>query len=113
MNVDPSKTPAAGGDGAPVQRTRSGQPTRAVSGPGVASRPSPPAGDDLVLSPQAQQFRKIRPRIESLTLGADARRLAELRTAINNGTYRIDTVRVAEAVLRDEIAGPLLQQDAE
>jgi flagellar biosynthesis anti-sigma factor FlgM len=70
----------------------------------------PPSGDDLVLSSRAQEFQKVRPRIDGLATGAGSRRIEELRAAIANGTYRVDAQRIAAAVLRDEAVGPLLEQ---
>jgi flagellar biosynthesis anti-sigma factor FlgM len=113
VNIEPRKTQGAQGDSSPVQRPRPGGPARAISGPSTPPGAVADSRDDLVLSPQAQEFRKVRPRIDSLQTGASSRRLAELKVAIAKGTYRIDTVRVAEAVLRDEVVGPLLEQQPE
>jgi anti-sigma28 factor (negative regulator of flagellin synthesis) len=113
VNIEPRKTQGAQGDGSAVQRPRPGGATRAVSGPSTPPGTVTGSRDDLVLSPRAQEFRKVRPRIDSLETGTSSHRLAELKVAIAKGTYRIDTVRVAEAVLRDEVVGPLLEQQPE
>lgn len=113
MNIEPRKTQGAQGDSSPVQRSRPGGPTRAVSGPSTPPGAVTGSRDDLVLSPRAQEFQKVRPRIDDLPTGAGARRVAELKAAVANGTYRIDPNRVAEAVLRDEIIGPLLGSQPE
>jgi anti-sigma28 factor (negative regulator of flagellin synthesis) len=113
VNIEPRKTQGTQGDSPPVQRPRPGGSTHAVSGPSTPPGTVTGSRDDLVLSARAQEFRKVRPRIDSLPTGAGVRRLAELKVAIEKGTYRIDTVRVAEAVLRDEIVGPLLGSQPE
>lgn len=113
MNIEPRKTQGTQGDSSPVQRSRPGGPTRAVSGSSTPPGTVTGSRDDLVLSSRAQEFQKVRARIDGLPTGAGARRVAELKAAVANGTYQIDPTRVAEAVLRDEIIGPLLGSRSE
>jgi len=113
VNIEPRKTQGTQGDSSPIQRSRPAGPTRAVSGPSTPPSTVTGSSDALVLSPQAQEFRKVRPRIDNLPTGAGARRVAELKAAVANGTYRVDPNRIAEAVLRDEIIGPLLWSQPE
>ena len=110
MNIEPKKTGGPTGEGTPIQRARPGAPARALSGPATPPRAVAPSADDLVLSPRAQEFRKVRGRIDGLAAGAGSRRVAELRAAVANGTYQVDADRVAAAVLRDEMVGPLLEE---
>lgn len=104
MNVNPNKPqhatgrPAAGTSG--LSRMRPNGAERAGS-PGTAGSPTP---GTVELSPRAQEFLRIRARLEAAAGQPREARIAELRDLVARGAYRIDGTHVADAILRDDAA---------
>jgi flagellar biosynthesis anti-sigma factor FlgM len=66
------------------------------------------AGDHLVLSAHAEQFRRIRLQLEAVSTAPNTARVAKLRDLIARGLYSVDGRAVAEAMLADEAIGQAL-----
>lgn len=102
MKIDQHDAPNRVGEKPPVAPTASG---RRVSGSvgRQGSRPAaPPPKDNLDLSAGAEEFQRLRSRLDGLADPTREARVAELQERIARDTYVVDAGRVAEAMLRDE-----------
>jgi flagellar biosynthesis anti-sigma factor FlgM len=102
VKIDQHDAPNRAGEKPLVAPTASG---RRVSGSvgRQGSRPAAPLPkDNLDLSAGAEEFQRLRSRLDGLADPAREARVAELGDRIARGAYAIDAERVAEAMLRDE-----------
>ena len=101
-------------DGQPRPR---GQPDR-VDAPAAKGQAQGPAGrdvrsgarrspDQVTLSSQAEEFRRLRARLDQLPDPRGAR-VAELRALVAKGAYCVDGAKVADAMLDDPMTARLL-----
>jgi anti-sigma28 factor (negative regulator of flagellin synthesis) len=106
VNIDPHGPQRASTDRPPVAvpTSRARVPSGAPSGPAAGARL--PGGVDL--SPQAQDFLKIRPRLVEMPEIAREERIAHLRGLIDRGQYVVTGEQIAGALLRDEAVARLL-----
>ncbi len=79
------------------QETSSVTPGR--RGPGTPTVSS--GTDELVLSSRAEEFRRVRPQLDSLPESRQER-IAHIRNQVSENTYWVSGEDIAEAILRDE-----------
>ncbi|MGA1869013.1 MAG: flagellar biosynthesis anti-sigma factor FlgM [bacterium] len=60
------------------------------------------AGDEIDISPEAQNLQKIHSQLEDIP-DVRLQRVNELKQMINEGTYEIDPSKVATKILRESI----------
>lgn len=97
MNVDPTSTRKASGEGVP-SRIQGPRSTR-ERGSGLSARG--PAGG-LELSPEAREFVRTRSRLETVPDVSRGERVAQLKSLVARGAYHVDGERIADAMLQDD-----------
>jgi anti-sigma28 factor (negative regulator of flagellin synthesis) len=108
MKIDPKGLPQNAGhltSVAPSSRGRlDGTGGRAPAGAPVPS-------DGLTLSPRAEEFRRLRPRVEDVNDPGRSERVARLATLVAGGAYDVSGEQIAAAMLRDATVASLLGAD--
>lgn len=78
--------------------------TRRGRGPSTTMAES---ADALSLSARAEEFRRVRPQLETLTESRQER-IARVTALVQNKAYRVSSEQIAEAMLRDESTADVL-----
>lgn len=99
MNIDPRHAPEITGHSRPVA-------SRADRGPGLPS--GVPSSDRIEISPEAQAFQRVRPRLDDLGEAGRAERLGRLQQALASGRYAVTGEALASAMLRDDALARVL-----
>lgn len=102
MKIDQHNAPDRAGEKTPVAPTASGRRVVGSDGRPSSRPPALPPADSLVLSSRAEEFQRLRARLETLPDPARDARVTEIGDRIARGAYAIDAEQVAEAMLRDE-----------
>jgi len=102
MKLDPEHLPRIANKdltqlGGPSRR----QPVRDPA-PSDAAGSGAAKGDGLVLSPQADRFRQLRARLQSLPESRQTEKVAKLKALVASGQFKVDGEQVADAMLSDE-----------
>ena len=107
MKIDPKGLPAKAGHLASVESPRG----RLVGTGGRAPAGAPVSSDGLTLSPRAEEFRRLRPRVEDVNDPGRSERVARLAKIVAGGNYDVDGDRIAAAMLRDATVASMLGAD--
>lgn len=99
MNIDPRHSPEITGQSRPVA-------SRADRGPGLPAGAQP--SDRIEISPEAQAFQRLRPRLDDLGEAQRADRLAQLQQALASGRYAVSGDALASTMLRDDALARVL-----
>ena len=79
------------------------RPDKAASGNDAADRAaSPPPGENVKLSQEAQTARDVESKIGEFP-EVNAERVAHLRDALRNGEYEVDPARLAAKIVQFEL----------
>jgi flagellar biosynthesis anti-sigma factor FlgM len=93
VNIDPRHAPEITGHSRPV----ASRVDRAAGTPSEA-RPA----DRVEMSPEAQAFQRLRPRLEAAADGERTERLDRLRHLLAAGEYAVSAESLAASMLRDD-----------
>jgi hypothetical protein len=108
MNIDPKGLPTKAGHLTPVQPSPRG---RLVGTGGRAPAGAPVSSDGLTLSPRAEEFRRLRPRVEDVNDPGRSARVDRLAKLVAGGAYDASGEDIAAAMLRDATVASLLGAD--
>lgn len=108
MKIDPKGLPTKAGHLTPVQPSPRG---RLVGTGGRAPAGAPVSSDGLTLSPRAEEFRRLRPRVEDVVDPGRSERVARLAKRVASGAYDASGEQIAAAMLHDATVASLLGAD--
>lgn len=95
MNVTPNRPQKAPGENVPVA------PSPARTRGSAPDRPQKSSGQ-VELSSGAQEFVRLRSRLEALPAESRSERVARLQARVARGEYAVDGRKIADAMLQDE-----------
>jgi len=107
VKIDPKYLPKVGGEATIGRSAPAGGP-KGVEGQNPARSGAAPSADGLVLTPRAEEFTRLRARLQSLPDTGRSSRVALLKQLVEQGTYAVDGDRIAGAMLQDEPTASLL-----
>jgi flagellar biosynthesis anti-sigma factor FlgM len=106
IHMEPMGTPKPGGPTPPI--TSSPRRGEVQGGEERGSRSSGVARTDQVqLSSRAEEFRRVRSKLDGLPEAA-SQRVAALKSLIDRGAYVVNGEQIADAMLRDQATAGLL-----
>ncbi len=105
MVIDPNNGLNPANTGGARNRSAGGVTEKPDSAPTNSTQAAPAAGDNVVLSTEAQTLNRLEAQINAAP-EVDAARVAAIKEAIANGSFEINADRIAERMLdNDDMLG--------
>lgn len=106
MNVNPTDPRKTSGE-KPIGGTARSRRTGSAADTPLGSGGPRPSGA-IELSAEAQDFLRVRSRLDAVAPPSREQRIAELAGLVARGAYRVDGEGIADAMLRDEGTASML-----
>lgn len=105
MVIDPNNGLNPANTGGARNRSAGGVTEKPDSASSTSTQAAPAAGDNVVLSTEAQTLNRLEAQINAAP-EVDAARVAAIKEAIANGSFEINADRIAERMLdNDDMLG--------